>query len=75
MPIMDGMQATKQIKKLRPNLPIIAQTAYAFSEEKERILAGGCDDYISKPLKIDNIITLIKKYAPMELQQSIEISK
>ena len=62
MPIMDGFEATKQIKKIRPKLPIIAQTAYAFSEEKEKILSIGCDDYLSKPIEPDKLLKLIDKY-------------
>jgi PAS domain S-box-containing protein len=62
MPVMDGIEATKQIKKIKPNMPIIAQTAYAFTEEKEKILSAGCDDYLSKPIEIKKIMTLINKY-------------
>ena len=62
MPIMDGFEATKQIKLLRPELPIIAQTAYAFSEERAKILAIGCDDYLSKPIEKNKLLKLIDKY-------------
>lgn len=62
MPVMDGFEATKQIKKTRPNLPIIAQTAYAFSEEREKILSAGCDDYLSKPIAKESLLELLKKY-------------
>jgi len=62
MPVMDGMEATKRIKILRADIPIIAQTAYAFSDEKEKILSIGCDDYISKPIEIDKLSKLISKY-------------
>ena len=62
MPIMGGIEATKQIKQIRPDLPIIAQTAYAFSEEQNLILSAGCDDYLSKPFGNDKIIALISKY-------------
>lgn len=50
MPVMDGYEATSQIKKLRPELPIIAQTAYSTEEDIERALASGCDDFVSKPV-------------------------
>jgi len=51
MPEMDGFEATRQIKFLRPELPVIAQTAYSFPEEKEKAEQAGCDDYLSKPIK------------------------
>ena len=62
MPVMNGFEATKQIKAIRPRLPIIAQTAYAFSEEKEKILSAGCDDYLSKPIDVNRLMNLIEKY-------------
>ena len=64
MPVLNGIEATKIIKSLKPDLPIIAQTAYAVSGDKEKALGAGCDDYISKPIDKENLITLIKKYLP-----------
>ncbi len=62
MPILNGIDATKQIKALNSNLPIIAQTAYAMDGDRERSLHAGCDDYISKPINITEFIELIEKY-------------
>lgn len=62
MPIMNGLEATKQIKAINVNLPIIAQTAYAMDGDGERSLLAGCDDYISKPLNINEFMMLIEKY-------------
>jgi PAS domain S-box-containing protein len=62
MPVMDGIEATKLIKNIRPNLPIVAQTAYAFSDEKEMIISIGCTDYISKPIEKNELFKLIAKY-------------
>ena len=62
MPVMDGKKATKQIKQIRPDLPIIAQTAYAFLDEKTDILTAGFDDYISKPILIPDFLQKIKKH-------------
>jgi PAS domain S-box-containing protein len=62
MPIMDGLTATAIIKKLRPDLPVIAQTAFAVSGDYERIIAAGCDEYISKPILKDRLMSVIKKY-------------
>ncbi|NQU54044.1 MAG: PAS domain S-box protein [Bacteroidetes bacterium] len=64
MPVMDGYTATQKIKKFKPNLPIIAQTAYAISGDREKAFEMGCDDYISKPINqkalLEKIKTLLK---------------
>jgi len=66
MPIMSGDEATAKIKKLFPLLPIIVITAYATSEEKERALNAGCDDYLSKPIKKSDLMVHIAKYVSGE---------
>ncbi len=62
MPIMNGLEATKIIKSQRPYLPIIAQTAYAMISYKQEAINAGCDDYLSKPLKISQITEILEKY-------------
>jgi PAS domain S-box-containing protein len=62
MPVMNGIDATIIIKELRPDLTIIAQTAYAFSSERDEILSIGCSDYLSKPIKKSELMILIDKY-------------
>lgn len=62
LPGIDGLEATRQIRKLRPDLPIIAQTAYAMAGDRERTLAAGCNDYISKPFRRQQMIDLIWHY-------------
>ncbi|MEA3444403.1 MAG: response regulator [Bacteroidota bacterium] len=61
MPIMDGHEATRQIKAIRPKVIVIAQTAFAMQSDKEKALESGCDDYISKPIKKDVLLNTIKK--------------
>lgn len=55
MPEMNGYEATRLIKKIRPELPIIAQTAYAIAGDKDKIFEAGCDYYISKPIKKEDL--------------------
>ncbi len=62
MPILNGLEATVKIKEVNPELPIIAQTAYALSEEREQAMDVGCDDYITKPIRRDDLIALMDKY-------------
>ena len=59
MPEIDGYEAAKIIKSFRPKLPIIAQTAYAMSEDRSKALKAGCDDYISKPLNKNRLLSMI----------------
>ncbi len=59
MPVMNGFEATQRIKKIRPNLPVIAQTAYSTDIDKAKAIASGCSDYISKPIKQDLLISKI----------------
>lgn len=62
MPVMDGKTAATEIKKLRPQLVIIAQTAIALSGEREEIIAAGCDNYVSKPITGNLLLEMIDGY-------------
>ncbi|MBL7966959.1 MAG: response regulator [Prolixibacteraceae bacterium] len=62
MPDMDGFEATRQIKTERPDLPVIAITAYSGTEDKEKAIESGCDDFITKPLKREYLIKKMESY-------------
>jgi len=62
MPGIDGFEATRKIKEIRPNLFVIAQTAFAFDSDKEKAFAAGCDEYITKPIKKDLLLKKIRSY-------------
>ncbi len=64
MPEMDGYTATKEIKIKNKNVPVIAQTAYAMSEEKEKSKQAGCDDYIAKPINYGDLLKVIHRHVP-----------
>jgi CheY-like chemotaxis protein/anti-sigma regulatory factor (Ser/Thr protein kinase) len=71
MPILDGFKALKKVKKNRPNLPVIAQTAYSSAEDKEKINNAGFVDYITKPLNKEKIFELLEKiFAQKEIATS-----
>ena len=59
MPVMDGYEATVLIKKIRPDLTIIAQSAFTSKEEKQKAIEAGCDGFISKPIDKNELFTLI----------------
>ncbi|GFK93872.1 Sensory/regulatory protein RpfC [Fundidesulfovibrio magnetotacticus] len=66
MPEMDGLEATQHIRfkhrfELKRDIPIIAMTAYAMAGDKEKFLAAGMDDYISKPVECKELVGLIEK--------------
>jgi PAS domain S-box-containing protein len=62
MPEMSGLEATRKIKEFRPELPIIAQTAYAFENEMRASIIAGCDDYITKPVSLAKLNEVIGKW-------------
>lgn len=62
MPVMNGLEATLLIHAIRPELPIIATTAFAQLGDEQRFLAAGCDDYLVKPFKKEMLVALLRKY-------------
>ena len=62
MPVMDGLEATRQIRKFNKNVIIIVQTAYGLTRDKLNALEAGCNEYISKPIDIAVIKWLIQKH-------------
>ncbi|MBN2486316.1 MAG: response regulator [Bacteroidales bacterium] len=62
MPVMNGYEATKVIKELRPGLPVVAQTAYAMPGDETLSMQAGCDAYISKPIQKERFIYLINTF-------------
>jgi PAS domain S-box-containing protein len=62
MPEMDGYEATRQIRQFDKEVIIIAQTAFALMGDSEKAIEAGCNDYISKPINRDELMTIIEKY-------------
>ncbi len=60
LPDMGGMEVTRHIKKINPNIKVIAQTAYAMSNDREKFTKEGCDGYIEKPYDINKLFQLIQ---------------
>lgn len=62
MPVLSGYEATRQIRQFNKDVIIIAQTAYGLSGDREKVIEAGCNDYIAKPIKTDELLSLIQKY-------------
>ena len=62
LPVMNGYEATRQIREFNTEVVIIAQTAFALIGDKEKALDAGCDDYISKPINADELLKLVMNY-------------
>ena len=62
MPEMNGIEATKEIRKIRRDIPIIAQTAFIFEDDKDIILEAGCDACLIKPIRKDHLLTVMSSF-------------
>jgi signal transduction histidine kinase/CheY-like chemotaxis protein len=67
MPVMDGFEAFEKIQPIRPNLPVIAQTAFSSNEDKERIMKEGFTNYITKPINREQLFEIIDDVLKKEL--------
>ncbi|MGD2034352.1 MAG: response regulator [Bacteroidales bacterium] len=61
LPSMDGLEVTEKIKAIHPEIPVIAQTAFALDEEIRNIYDAGCDGHVLKPFSIPELSAAIKK--------------
>jgi len=61
MPEMDGLEATRKIRSFNATIPIIAQTAYAFSGDEVRCVQAGCNGYLSKPTKAGDLVRVLRE--------------
>ncbi len=62
MPVMDGLEATRRIKAIRPDLPVVAVTAYAASEDRQACFEAGCNEYVAKPFTPEDLDKMIRRY-------------
>ncbi|MCK9304973.1 MAG: response regulator, partial [Bacteroidales bacterium] len=59
MPVMDGYEATREIREMDKDVVIIAQTAYASAADREKVIEAGCNGYILKPIRKEELFEVI----------------
>jgi len=78
MPVMDGITATKEIKKIESSyypIPIVALTANSIAGDKEKYLSQGMDNYLSKPIEFDKLVSILEKYLLIDFPQNSELER
>ena len=73
MPEMNGLEATKIVRQRWPDKGpvIIAVTAYGLQGDRERCMEAGMDDYLSKPVQLDDLARMLRKYSPVESSKKV----
>ncbi len=61
MPVMNGYDATRKIKQINPDIPVVIQTAYTLEEERQKSKDAGCNDFITKPIKIKELKEVLNR--------------
>lgn len=62
LPLMDGLEATVKIKELIPEMPVIIQSAYAMQSTREEAIESGCDDFLTKPIKVETLLAILHRH-------------
>lgn len=62
MPDMNGLDATRIIKEVNTDIPIVALSAYAFDENIREAKEAGCDEFLAKPFRVEDLLDLVQKY-------------
>jgi CheY-like chemotaxis protein len=62
MPDMNGLDATRIIKEVNHDIPIVALSAYAFEENIREAKAAGCDEFMAKPFRVEDLLDIVRKY-------------
>jgi CheY-like chemotaxis protein/iron only hydrogenase large subunit-like protein/HPt (histidine-containing phosphotransfer) domain-containing protein len=78
MPVLDGYEATRQIRQLEKDgahIPIIALTAHAMQEDADKCIKSGMDDYLTKPVDIAKLYSILEKYLPLKVSNEQKLQE
>lgn len=73
MPKISGFDAVREIRKFDKDIPVIAQTAFANSENKEKAMEAGFNDYITKPINKSKLITVLEQFLPISFREKMDV--
>ena len=62
MPDMSGLDATRIIKEVNPDIPVVALSAYAFDENIREAREAGCDEFMAKPFRVEDLLDTVQRY-------------
>jgi signal transduction histidine kinase/CheY-like chemotaxis protein/HPt (histidine-containing phosphotransfer) domain-containing protein len=71
MPVMDGYEATRQLRAARYPGPVVALTAHAMEGERERCVGAGCDEYVRKPIERSNLLEVLGRFLPPVMERAV----
>ena len=75
MPVLDGLEATSEIRKCAPRLPVIGLTAHALADERDKCLAAGMVDHVTKPVDTEALVAAILRHAtPPQVLQPVAVT-
>ena len=72
MPVLDGLEATRRILAIAPDLPVVGQSAYAFGEDRDACMAAGMVDHVAKPIDWDKLVEVVRRYVRGRLRTAID---
>ena len=69
MPVLDGYEATRRLRNLGYTGSIVALTAHAMAEDAQKCLAAGCNDYLTKPFQVHDVLEMVARYSTVKKEK------